>query len=645
MQFKHPEFLYFLSLLIIPILVHLFQLRKFKKVPFTNVAFLEKLVINNRKSSQIKKWLLLCCRLLLISGVVIAFAQPFFSNQSKETIQHTFIYLDNSLSTSANGSSGNMLKTASQELIEHGTETGDYSLLTNTNFFRNISFEELKNNLKKVRNTSKQLNTKDVLLKIASLKNTTENVIVSDFQNITPDAFEGTATNLSLVQLIPEKRNNLSVDSVYINQNEANSLVVNAIIKNQGNSKENIAVALYNENKLLSKQTFSIQENEEKTIPFSIEKSSPFKGFIEINFNDTYPFDNTFYFSLNADERINVLAIGNSNEFLSRIYQKDEFNFNSYSLQNTNYNLIDQQQLIILNEIDKIPQSLVTSISNFTANGGHLIIIPSENLDSNSYNVFLKNVVKTGSINPKKNDSLKITTINYNHPLFKNVFDKKVNNFQYPYITTFYAANFSNASKVIGLENNQNFVSQLNLSTSKVYWFSSPINKTQSNFTNSPLIVPVFYNIGQESLQLSKLYYRLQQTNTIEVNAQLSKDDILSINNNENSFIPLQQTYQNKVQLTTNELPENRGFYTVYKKDTPLQTIAYNTKKSESKLQFPNLQNAFRSNQNITVSNSVKETVKKITQKNKVHWLWKWFLGLAIVSLLLEILILKYFKV
>ena len=65
MQFKTPEILYFLTLLVIPLLVHLFQLQKYVKVPFTNVAFLQKIVEQNRKSSRIKKWLLLVTRLLL----------------------------------------------------------------------------------------------------------------------------------------------------------------------------------------------------------------------------------------------------------------------------------------------------------------------------------------------------------------------------------------------------------------------------------------------------------------------------------------------------------------------------------------------------------------------------------------------------
>ncbi len=43
MQFKNPEILYFLFLLLIPILIHLFHLQKFKKVAFTNVKFLKEI--------------------------------------------------------------------------------------------------------------------------------------------------------------------------------------------------------------------------------------------------------------------------------------------------------------------------------------------------------------------------------------------------------------------------------------------------------------------------------------------------------------------------------------------------------------------------------------------------------------------------
>src|SRR5690554_2868225 len=99
MQFKHPEILYALFLLLIPILIHLFQLRRFQKIDFTNVAFLRKVTSQTRKSSEIKKWLTLLTRLLAMACLILAFAQPFFTSKTAiEKNLETVLYIDNSFS-------------------------------------------------------------------------------------------------------------------------------------------------------------------------------------------------------------------------------------------------------------------------------------------------------------------------------------------------------------------------------------------------------------------------------------------------------------------------------------------------------------------------------------------------------------------
>ncbi len=643
MQFKHPEILYFLFLLIIPILVHLFQLRKFKKVPFTNVAFLENLVIKNRKSSQLKKWLVLCTRLLLISALVLAFAQPFFSNKEiANTKNHIAIYLDNSLSTNAKGSKGNLLKIAAQEIAENSVSSNTYSLVTNTNIYQNISGDELKKIAFNIKNTVQSISANDILLKLANINESTENIIVSDFQNTTPAILNNVSFPITLTQILPEKRENLAIDSVFLKTNTNAKNTINIKIKNQGSKKENVPIAIYNGKVLISKQTFTIEKNAEKTINFAIENLSNYSGDVKIDFNDTFEFDNHFFFSIHANEKINVLAIGDNNEFLSRIFTTDQFNFTPSTIQNVNYSAISKQQLIVLNELTRIPESLHKSLVDYIKNGGSLTIIPNAKAEFKSYNTLLK-TLGIGKIATKKVDSLKITTINFKHPLFKNVFDKKVNNFQYPNTNTSFNSNFSRASTIISYENEESFLQEINTFNAKVYWFSSPLDKANSNFTNSPLVVPVFYNMGKQSLQLTQLYYHVAKPNTIEITTQLEKDDILTIKNKHTSFIPLQQTFQSKVKLNTDELPDRNGFYDIFKGNDKIQTIAYNNPISESSLNYLNLSDIKA--KNITINNSLKDSLKKIDSKYKVQSFWKWFLILAIVSLLLEILILKYFKV
>ena len=349
--------------------------------------------------------------------------------------------------------------------------------------------------------------------------------------------------------------------------------------------------------------------------------------------------DNTYYFALNNNQKIPVLAIGRKANFLSKIYTEEVFKFTNSTIQNINYNTLQNQQLIILNEVVKLPEILINSLVYFSKNGGSIVIIPNEEIVLSSYNSLLKKL-NLGKITTKKKDTLKITNINYSHPLFKNVFSKKITNFQYPRVQSHYPI-LGNTSKIVSFENNTPFISQL--SNSKTYYVSSALNQKNSNFLNSPLIVPVFYNFGEMSFKYPKLAYRIDQENTIEIETKMRKNKILAIAKNDASFIPLQQTYQNKVILKTKEQPLKAGFYKVLKENTKIKDLAFNYPKEESLLNFLDINVLKEINENSAVSSSITEVFKQINKNNKVHWLWKWFLALAIVSLLLEILILKFY--
>ena len=96
--------------------------------------------------------------------------------------------------------------------------------------------------------------------------------------------------------------------------------------------------------------------------------------------------------------------------------------------------------------------------------------------------------------------------------------------------------------------------------------------------------------------------------------------------------------------MTTEEQPITQGFHEVTKDNAPIETLAFNNPKSESSLNYLPISELIKDNKNLHYSTSVKEVFHKNQEKNKVTWLWKWFLTLAIVSLLFEILILKFFK-
>ena len=648
MHFKNPEILYLLTLLIIPVLVHLFQLQKFVKTPFTNVSFLHKIIQQTRQSSRIKKWLILATRLLLFSTIVIAFSQPYISNKKASVKQHNYIYLDNSLSTNTKGKRGDLLQVSAQDIIKHASDKDEYSLLTNSSFYPKKTKNELKNILLKIKNTAKKIDISTVLLKFDTeikdkTKDLDEILLISDFQNTYKNEFTNVTPIFSAIKLTPIIKNNISIDSIFISNLNTDSFTLNVLVRNQGEPKKNIPIAIYNHSKLISKRSTSFEKNTYKTIEFKIKNQKEFTGKISSNFSDIYPFDNTLYFTLKNNQKINVLSIGKNADFLTKIYNKKEFNFNQSTPQNTDYNSISKQQLIVLNEIENIPDVLIKKMKDFSQNGGSLAIIPNRKSNIYSYNNLLK-ALGVGKIGAKRNSPLKITAINFEHPLFENVFSKNITNFQYPSVQSYYPIDSNNASKIIGFENNSPFISQIKNKKRTVYWVSASLERDNSNFINSPLIVPVFYNFGKLSFKNSQLFYRIGRTNKIDIETKTRENQIVRILNSENSLIPLQSKFKNKVRITTNAASLTPGFYQVLKDKDTIQTLAFNYPKEESFINFMDLNKLKKISQKGIVTGSISDVFKKINKKNQVHWLSKWFLTLAIVSLLLEILILKFYK-
>ena len=650
MHFKYPAVFYFLCVLIIPILIHLFNLQRFKKIEFTNVQFLKKIRLETRKNSKLKKRLILATRLLSFTALIFTFSQPYFGDKKTEEVRHNYIYLDNSKSLNTNGINGNLLKIAAQDIIENSPENERYSLLTNNDFNINISKKELVKSLKNIKfsnNTTSiqdKINTIQTELNDKSI-NVYKNLLISDFQYFNKkinNEFTNVIRPFSFVKLNSNVKNNISVDSAYINTIRTQEKLVSVVLKNQGKAKKNIPIALYNSSKLINKQSFSILENEKKILDFPIKNLSQFKGKIQLNFNDAFLFDNAFYFTVNTPTKTSILNIGKALPLISKIFNSDEFNFTSSTLQNVNYNSISSQKLIILNQLISFSTILENSLLKFLKNGGSLLVIPHQNLELRSYNSFFKQV-NTGRIVTKKKDSLKITTINFNHPLFSNVFSKEIENFEYPTTTINYKHTLT-GNAILSLEDKTPFLHEISNSFSKIYLFSSPLNIQSSNFVNSPLIVPTLYNIAKQSPEINKPYYILQKENTLEISKKIEKNEILKISNQKKSFIPSQVSFANKVVFSTLREPRIAGFYDILLNKDTLTTIAYNNSSNESLLTFHNLNTIKKEHKNIEVFSSIEEYFKEINEKNKVQSLWRLFLAIAIVSLLLEILILKFFS-
>ena len=640
MQFKNPEILWALFLLIIPIIIHLFQLRRFKQVAFTNVAFLNKVKLQTRKSSQLKKWLLLITRLFLLGMLILAFTEPYTSKKDVfKNKKETVIYLDNSFSMQAKGNNGSLLNSSINDLLSYQNEDETISLFTNDKSYLNTTLKSIKNELIGLSHSSNQLSYKAVFLKskqLFSKENSIKNfIMVSDFQqkkNSSLNFPEDSNIEYHIVGLQPQNKNNISVDSVYISKSTPEFTEIKALLSNQGERQENVSVSLWKDDKLFTKNGLPLEENGE--VSFSLPANINFNGRISI-YDNGLQFDNDFYFNLSKKPKIKVLGInGVSDIFLKKMYTADEFNYLGYNLKTLNYSLIPQQNLIVLNEINLIPNGLITALMSFCNNGGSLIIIPGMDIDVSTYNSLL-NSLQLPQINMLNNAEKRITDINFDHPIFQNTFNKKVTNFQYPKVNSYFNLE-NNKASALSFEDGNDFVTN----SKKTYLFTASINKENSNFKSSPLIVPLLYNIGLQSLENPKLYYLLKDNYNIAFNESLGQDEVLTLENGYQNFIPLQQAYANQVVMKVGALEMNAGHTTVKKAKEKIGTISFNHDRDESALNYFSI----TKKEHTKLFNNLASALNSIKSESQINALWKWFIIFAICLFIIEILILKYFK-
>lgn len=640
MQFKYPEFLWALLLLVIPIIIHLFQLRRFKKTPFTNVKLLKKVVSESRKSSTIKKWLLLFTRLGLIAALVIAFAQPFKADAIALQEKENIFYLDNSFSMQAKTQSGTLLQSMVQDFIKNVPEEERFTLFTNDKVFTNVAIPEIKNELLQLHISANQLTIKEIILaaetyfknKTGTSKNT---ILISDFQTrmgpIPTDSL--LEANIHYVQQPLLSPTNVAIDSIYLSTIDTDNSELTANLSSSY-PLETTAISLYNGDKLIAKTAAKFNQNQKASVRFSIDSNTSIIGKVVLSDNGL-SYDNQFYFNINTPEKLKVLAIGASDvSYLSKIFTNPEFSFSTSSLAQLNYATVANYNLIVLNELETIPTGLTTAIKSYTENGGNIILIPAPNIDIESYNQLATAYFNT-RYTTKINQEIAVANVIFDHPIYKNVFEKRVANFQYPKVNSYFSIRTTNPT-VLGLQNNAPFL----IGIENAYFFTASLSQDNSNFKSSPLIVPTFYNMGVNSLKLPQLYNILGEPITVEIPISLSKDNILTLVKGTEVFIPQQRLLPKKVALTFMENPTTDGTFKIENNGVLLKNISFNYNRAESILSYLSLKNI--------PTNRVYETVPSFFEKaqktNSINEFWKWFAILALLFVFLETVLQRLLK-
>jgi hypothetical protein len=636
------------------------------------VAFLKQ--INQKKSNitRLQKLLLLLVRLLLLSAVILAFCEPYISDKGSKISDKQIIgiYIDNSFSMNSSNDKGLLIEQAknnARSILNAHKEQDEFIFISNElqgKHQRILDYNNCLDAIDQTVITARTLSVSSVIARWNALKqneiNTdTELYIISDFQKTSfSQEFHNIDTTYTthLLPISSYPLTNLSIDTCYLespNHSLTQQEWLYFEVTNTSNQNiDNLVVKLFvnGKQKALSTVNISANTSSKAKLSFNNHSLGEQKAYIELT-DATIPFDNKLYFNYEVTEAISVLNIyeQTTSDALAALYNNENFDFHKEEIGNLNTSEFSEYNLIILENIYKPTSGLINKLKMYVEQGGNLCIIPSKSINKDSYKSLTEslNIPSYGKLNTK---SVKISSLNKAHKLFKDVFEKQSLQTDLPSVNQYYSLEnkyTKSEENIIELNTKESFVNSYKYKSGSIYLMCSPLNAKANTIESHALFVPLFYNMAIQSSATEKLYYTLGKDRTIFLNEKASTEQFRITKGTDFDILPETRTVDQQIQLTVQDLVQEDGFYTLTNRETE-KTISFNYNRQESDLSAWEIEDLEQISEQYTHINLWQKEGLQLESSLKENRsgtsLWYYFILLALALLITESLLLKNWK-
>ena len=676
MQFLYPTFLLALAALAIPIILHLFYFRRFKKVYFTNIRFLREVKEETSARSKLRNLLVLLMRLLAITFLVLTFAQPFIPQdvEVKKGQKAVSVFVDNSFSMSALSQDVPLLEKAKQrarEIIQAYAIDDEFQILTNDfegRHQRLVSQEDALNLIDEinispsVREISKVLTRQKQTLNTSTSDNQVT-YIVSDFQrNITDiEQYPDTLVEVNLVPLQSVQERNISIDSAWFDApvqmiNQTNALVVQIRnLSTEAADNVRLSIRYGGQNKPVGTLSIPPLAVATDTVNITIQETGWHEAILEIT---DYPiqFDDKYFFTFNVAEQINVLVINEDapNRYLNAAFSGlSYFKITNLLSQNLDYSQFSNFQLIVVNDLMNISSGLAFELNQYVDNGGNLLVFPGRNGNPAAYNSFLASF-PANEIGQFEVLERNVGDINTDEFIFNDVFENQNANLRLPVTQgNFKMSNYGNRreERLLIYRDGTSFLSKYRIGQGHLYLSSAPLSEDFNDLVrNGEIFIPMVYKMAISSGRYRNIAYTIGKDDVISADHKGNGAELVfKLKGQQEEFIPQQRIVGSKVFLGINNQIKNAGFYDLFLSEGEnLDKFAFNYNRKESILDYYNkedLKTYVGENVNVIDTNESAILTAKIEERSQGIILWRWCLMLALLFLAIEILLLRFWKV
>ena len=672
MQFLFPTFLYLITAVAVPVVIHLSRLRRPRHLVFTNTSFIKEASLTAARFQNVKHLLILIARVLGISAIVFAFSQPFISAQNDDfaKAENISIKLDNSSSMQTSGVEGTLLEEGvfrARNVIEGYDSDTRFKLIGRKN--NTITKSEIELELSLLKSKNNESGVLDFIKMVDSHSMKGPTYIFSDFQksNFNPKLLSQIVSNQKLIfiPLLKNKTGNIYIDSIWINDDVVRSRTNISLyirLRNGGDLQVDdcpVKVILGNKQVATYRTTVKARQAVTKVVQIQIGEGNVTLGKI-VTDDTSVRYDNTYYFTMQPAAPIQVLEVG-ENPVAQHVYANEPlFNYQFTKPQLINYEKLSQANVLLLGEVPQIELGLREGISALLKRGGSVVIVPPAEEKNRSHYQQLFKGLGLGTVQwetlKEIPEGREVKMPSRQETFFQNVFGAQQKVVTMPRVTP--VLRWSRTGRdILRLQDGESYLAEFASGSGRVYVFSAPFDPAYSDFVEHALFVPVMYRMAMLSYRNEQRpAYRLDQrtVNFTLLSEGASGDGSrggnggLRLVKDSLTLIPAQRVQGKQVQLDVPSEMDTPGFYQVQRAGKTLTTLAFNGNKRESELaaysaaELRAIIGPNRPNVRVVEDGPKGEALAALHSGQAGQPLWRYFLALALVALLAEALLIRF---
>jgi hypothetical protein len=675
MSFLYPAFLWALTALAIPVLIHLFQLRRFKRIDFSDVRLLAEVTKRTRSQRKVQHWLVLIARLLALFFLVLAFAQPYLPGADKGQVgqRAVSLYIDDSASMDGQNAQGRLLDQArkgAQETAMAFAATDRFQVLTGRFDGRQqilLSRDEAVEAVAQVESGPYARPLSKVLARQREALGSDDapvkrSFLFSDLQRSTTDVENWTNDSLVPTVIVPlpsGKADNLSVDSVWFDtpvRRSGQSEVLHVRIRNFGDQAlVNVPLRLSLRGRQRALATFAVEAGAtvDTTLRFTSDTPGAYWGEVSIT-DQPVVFDDRMHIAYRITDRLGVMLISGddamSDRALGAVFGGDSTHvFVQQSYRALDPSMLAQQDLVVLNGLPEVGSGLVQALDEFVEAGGSVCVFPPANAEPSGHTALLG---AFGAAPPARMDTatIKVDRIDLDQPFYQAIFQTMPRNVDLPVVRQRWSLRPAVGSDVLlRLQDGSPYMARTAIGSGSVYLWAAPLAEGSGGLVRHALFATSLLRMAELARPMGALYHMIGTESIIPLEGiELQNEQPPHLLGPDGlDLVPEVRRLQGEVALVLHDQDLPAGSYAVTQDGDTLLMLALDHPRVESDLgaytadELRDLLSQRGLDTFTVIDEADNDLTMRLSELDQGRKLWKWAILLALLFLLAEVLLIR----